>query len=30
MESAIKKWDAEVDNLNAKGKQMTAGATRQV
>ena len=24
MESEIKKWDAEVDNLNAKGKQMSA------
>ena len=24
MESEIKKWDAEVDNLNAKGKQMGA------
>jgi hypothetical protein len=26
MESEIKKWDAEVDNLNAKGKQMSAEA----
>jgi uncharacterized coiled-coil DUF342 family protein len=26
MESEIKKWDAEVDNLNAKGKQMSADA----
>ena len=24
MESEIKKWDAEVDKLNAKGKQMSA------
>ena len=24
MESEIKKWDAEVDRLNAKGKQMSA------
>jgi hypothetical protein len=24
MKSEIKKWDAQVDNLNAKGKQMTA------
>ena len=24
MESEIKKWDAEVDSLNAKGTQMTA------
>ena len=24
MESEIKKWDAEVDNLNAKGKQLSA------
>jgi len=26
MESEIKKWDAEVDKLNAKGKQMSADA----
>ena len=26
MESEIKKWDAEFDNLNAKGKQMSAEA----
>lgn len=26
MESEIKKWDAEVDKLNAKGKQMGADA----
>ena len=26
MESEIKKWDAEVDNLNAKAKQMGADA----
>jgi uncharacterized coiled-coil DUF342 family protein len=26
MESEIKKWDAEIDNLNAKGKQMSADA----
>ena len=26
MESEIKNWDAEVDNLNAKGKQMSADA----
>jgi len=26
MESEIKKWDAEVDNLNAKSKQMSAEA----
>jgi len=26
MESAIKKWDADVDSLNAKGKQMSADA----
>ena len=26
MESEIKKWDAEVDNLNAEGKQMSAEA----
>jgi hypothetical protein len=24
MDSEIRKWDAEVDNLNAKGKQMSA------
>ena len=26
MKSEIKKWDAEVDKLNAKGKQLTADA----
>jgi len=26
MESEIKKWDAEVDNLNAKGAQLSAEA----
>jgi hypothetical protein len=26
METEIKNWDAEVDNLNAKGKQMSADA----
>ena len=26
MESEIKNWDTEVDNLNAKGKQMSADA----
>ena len=26
MESEIKKWNAEVDSLNAKGKQMTTDA----
>ena len=26
MESQIKKWDREVDNLNARGKQMGADA----
>ena len=26
MESEMKKWDAEVDNLNAKGKQKSAEA----
>jgi hypothetical protein len=26
MESAIKKWDADVDTMNAKGKQMSADA----
>jgi uncharacterized coiled-coil DUF342 family protein len=26
MEAQIKKWDAEVDNLNAKAKQMSADA----